>query len=318
MTKPVTVKAPGELLPFLFATWPETKKTRIRSLLKHQSVTVNGEPVTQFNHPLLPGDVVSIRPVRYAAPKSSISAGIKVWFEDAHLIVIDKPSGLLSVASTAEDERTAYFQITNHLRGNRMNSRERVWIVHRLDKETSGLMVFAKTPEAKEFLQGRWEENEKHYEAVIEGRLRNREGIFACDLDESNKFKVRIAKASELTRHAITHYRVLAEDAKVSLVHLRLETGRRHQIRVQLAAEGCPIIGDEKYGAVTDPAGRLGLHATFLKFFHPATREEMRFTSPLPRTLNAHAPSKTQTYFTGSQHGNPQTRSLSSEGDSNK
>ena len=290
MTKPVTVSTPGELLAFLFSTWPETKKTKIRSLLKRQSVTVNGGPVTQFNHPLQPGDVVRISPVRYAAPKSSISSGIKVWFEDAHLIVIDKPSGLLSIASNAEDEKTAYFQLTNYLRGSNRRGSERVWIVHRLDKETSGLMVFAKTPEAKEFLQGHWEENEKHYEAVVEGRLRNKAGVFSCDLDESNKFKVRIAKASAMTRHAITHYNVLAEDSKVSLVRLRLETGRRHQIRVQLAAEGCPVIGDEKYGAATDPAGRLGLHATFLKFSHPATREEMRFTSPLPKALAAHAP----------------------------
>ncbi|MEI6492882.1 MAG: RluA family pseudouridine synthase [Verrucomicrobiota bacterium] len=291
MTRPVTVSVPGELLAFLFSTWPETKKTKIRSLLKHQSVTVNGAPVTQFNHPLRPGDVVRISPVRYAAPKTSISSGIKVWFEDAHLLVIDKPAGLLSIASNAEDERTAYFQLTNYLRGSNQRGRERVWIVHRLDKETSGLMVFAKTPEAKEFLQGHWDENEKHYEALIEGRLRNTEGVMECDLDESNKFKVRIAKASELTRHAVTHYKVLLDDSKVSLVRLRLETGRRHQIRVQLAAEGCPIIGDEKYGAATDPAARLGLHATFLKFSHPVTREEMSFSSPLPKALRAHAPS---------------------------
>ena len=290
MTRPVTVSAPGELLAFLFSTWPETKKTRIRSLLKHQSVTVNGEPVTQFNHPLLPGDIVRISLVRYAAPKTSISSGIKVWFEDAHLIVIDKPSGLLSIASNAEDERTAYFQLTNYLRGSNRRGNERVWIVHRLDKETSGLMVFAKTAEAKEFLQGHWEENEKSYEAVVEGRLRNKKGILSCDLDESNKFKVRITKASAMTRHAITHYQVLSEDSKGSLVRLRLETGRRHQIRVQLAAEGCPVIGDEKYGAATDPAGRLGLHSTSLKFSHPTTREEMRFTSPLPRVLTACAP----------------------------
>ena len=295
MTRPVTVRAPGELLAFLFSAWPETKKTKIRSLLKHQSVTVNGEPVTQFNHPLQPGDIIRISPVRYAAPKTSISSGIKVWFEDAHLLVIDKPSGLLSIASNAEDEKTAYFQLTNYLRGNNLKGRERVWIVHRLDKETSGLMVFAKTPEAKEYLQSHWEENEKHYEAVIEGKLRSKEGVMECDLDESNKFRVRITKASELTRHAITHYKVLSEDSKVSLVQLRLETGRRHQIRVQLAAEGCPVIGDEKYGATTDPAGRLGLHATFLKFCHPVTREELRFSSPLPKALRAHAPAREST-----------------------
>lgn len=290
MNKPVSI--PGELLAFLFSTWPETKKSKIRSWLKHQAVVVNGEPVTQFNHLLKPGDVVGIRPVRYAAPKTSISSGIKVWFEDSHLIVIDKPSGLLSIASNAEEEKTAYFLLTNYLRGNHSRGRERVWIVHRLDKETSGLMVFAKTPEAKEFLQGHWDAVEKHYEAVIGGRLQNKEGVMECDLDESNKFKVRIAKASALTRHAITHYKVLSEGSRTSLIHLRLETGRRHQIRVQLAAEGCPIIGDEKYGATSDPAGRLGLHATFLKFPHPATREEMRFSSPLPKALRVHAPSR--------------------------
>ena len=294
MTRPVTVSAPGELLAFLFSTWPVTKKTKIRSWLKHQAVTVNGKPVTQFNHPLQQGDMVEIRPVRYAAPKTSISAGIKIWFEDAQLLVIDKPSGLLSIASNAEDEKTAYFLLTNYLRGNNLRGRERVWIVHRLDKETSGLMVFAKTPEAKEFLQGHWDANEKHYEAVVEGRLRNREGTMECDLDESNKFKVRMAKASALTRHAITHYQVLTEDSEGSHVQLRLETGRRHQIRVQLAAEGCPIIGDEKYGAATDPAGRLGLHSTFLKFHHPTTGEEMRFSSPLPREVAVHAPLKTR------------------------
>ena len=287
MMKPMTIDSPGELLPFLFARWPETAKSKIRSLLKRQAITVNGTPVTQFNHPLVPGDVVAIRPVRYAAPKTAISSGMKIWFEDPHLLVIDKPSGLLSIASQAEDERTAYYQLTNYLRSNKPTSRERVWIVHRLDKETSGLMVFAKSPEMKEALQAGWDAVEKHYEAVVEGKMKSPEGVLECDLDETNKFRVRVAKASPLTRHAITHFRVLSEGSRTSLLRLRLETGRRHQIRVQLAAAGCPIIGDEKYEAATDPAGRLGLHSTFLKFLHPATGEEMSFTSPLPKILRA-------------------------------
>ncbi len=289
-----TVNAPEELLAFLFSSWPETKKSKIRNWLKHQSVLVNGEPVTQFNHPVSPGDVIGIRLVKYAAPRTPLSAGIKAWFEDAHMIVIDKPPDLLSIASNAEDEKTAYFLLTDYLRGNRPKARERVWIVHRLDKETSGLMVFAKTPEAKEFLQSHWETVEKHYEAVVEGHLRTKEGVLESDLDERSRFKVHIARASEHTRHAITHYQVLAESPRGSLVRLRLETGRRHQIRVQLAAEGCPIIGDKKYGAQSDPAGRLGLHATFLKFPHPSTGAEMRFSSPLPKALAVHAPQKTK------------------------
>jgi 23S rRNA pseudouridine1911/1915/1917 synthase len=294
MTKPIRVAHSGELLAFLFAAWPETKKSKVRNWLKHQSVLVNGEPVTQFNHPLKPGDEIGIRPVRYAAPRTPISAGIKAWYEDKDVIVIDKPPDLLSIASNAEEERTAYFLLTDYLRGNRPKGRERVWIVHRLDKETSGLMVFAKTPEAKEFLQGKWDTIEKHYEAIVEGHLRKKEGTLTCDLDERSRFKVYVAHASEHTRHAITHYTVLAENSRGSLVQLRLETGRRHQIRVQLAAEGCPIIGDEKYEAKTNPASRLGLHATFLKFPHPVTGATLQFISPMPKDLAAHAPKRSR------------------------
>jgi 23S rRNA pseudouridine1911/1915/1917 synthase len=146
-------------------------------------------------------------------------------------------------------------------------------------------MVFAKTPEAKATLQGGWEQVTKRYEAVVEGRLPNAAGVLESDLDERSPFKVYSAPASDFTRHAITRYRVLDQSRKLSLVELELETGRRHQIRVQLADVGCPIVGDEKYGAKTNPAHRLGLHATGLRFTHPATQEEMSFESPLPKDL---------------------------------
>lgn len=285
MLKPSTVEQPAELLAYLFATWPEVKKKQIRTWLKYQAVTVNGRPITQFNHPLQPGDVVAIRSDRFAAPKTVLPGGIKIFFEDAAVIVIEKPSGLLSIASEAEPERTAYFQLTDYLRGGQQKARERVWIVHRLDRETSGLMVFAKTPEAKERLQGMWDQAEKHYEAVVEGRLPAESGVLESDLDESNPFKVFPAVPSESTRHAITHYKVLGRNHGRSLVELRLETGRRHQIRVQLSAVGCPIIGDKKYGAKSDPVRRLALHATKLRFPHPESGKEMRFESPLPREL---------------------------------
>ncbi len=286
--KPVT--SPSELLTFLFTAWPEVKKSKVRSWLKHQAVLVNDRPITQFNHRLHPGDSVSIRSGNFVAPRSSLPGGIRIWFEDGDIVVIDKPTGLLSIASQAEEERTAYFLLTAYLRGKNPKARERVWIVHRLDKETSGLMVFAKTSEAKESLQGGWSEVEKHYEAIVEGVLPEGKGVFECHLDERNPFRVVVTNASEFTRHAVTHYRVLSASARASLVHLELETGRRHQLRAQLAAEGCPIIGDEKYGAKTNPAGRLGLHATFLQFPHPRTGDEMKFSSPMPKDLVAHAP----------------------------
>ena len=285
MPKPSTVQAPAQLLAYLFATWPNEKKKQIRTWLKFQSVMVNDRPITQFDHPLYPGDVVSIRTDRFAAPRSVLACGITVHYEDADIIVINKPENLLSIASEAEQEKTAYFQLTDYLRQGQQKARERVWIVHRLDRETSGLMVFAKTAQAKETLQAGWDKAEKRYEAVVEGRLPEDSGTMESDLNETNPFKVFSSPPTEFTRHAITHYRVLARKPTRTLVELTLETGRRHQIRVQLADLGHPIVGDEKYKAKTDPAKRLGLHSSFLRFPHPETGKEMSFTSPLPKKL---------------------------------
>lgn len=280
-----TVEEPAELLPFLFSAWPAEKRKQVRTWLKFQCVSVNGRAISQFNHLLRKGDVVAIREDGFAAPRTVLPLGIKVLFEDATVIVIDKPEGLLSIASEAEPERTAYFQLTEYLRKGQAKARERVWIVHRLDKETSGLMVFAKTPQAKETLQNGWDGCVKHYEAIVEGRLPKDEGTFESDLDERNPFKVFSAPPSEFTRHAITHYQVLAKSTWRSLVRLRLETGRRHQIRVHLTDQGCPIVGDKKYGSKSDPADRLGLHACELEFPHPVTGERMKFLSALPKDL---------------------------------
>jgi 23S rRNA pseudouridine1911/1915/1917 synthase len=279
------VTHPGPLLTTLFAAWPDEKKKQIRTWLKFQAITVNGRPVSQFDHPLKPGDTVAIRTDRFAAPKTRLSSGLKIYFEDAHLLVVEKPEGLLSISSPAEPEKTAYFQLTDYLRHKHPRSRERVWIVHRLDRETSGLMVFAKTAPAKEVLQAHWDKFEKKYEAVVEGRMPKESGKLESDLDESNPHHVTVRPRSERTRHAVTHYRVLKSSPHRSLVELTLETGRRHQIRVQLAHSGCHVVGDEKYGAKSNPADRLGLHACSLRFRHPVTGLELRFTSPLPKPL---------------------------------
>jgi 23S rRNA pseudouridine1911/1915/1917 synthase len=285
MPTPWKVKQAGPLLASLFLAWPGEKKKQIRTWLKFQAITVNGRPVSQFDHPLKPGDTVAVRTDRFAAPKTQLSSGLKIYFEDAHLLVVEKPEGLLSISSPAEPEKTAYFQLTEYLRHKHPRSRERVWIVHRLDRETSGLMVFAKTAPAKEVLQSSWDKFEKKYEAIVEGRMPKESGKLESDLDESNPHHVAVRPKSAQTRHAVTHYRVPKAGPQRSLVELTLETGRRHQIRVQLAHAGCPIVGDAKYGAKTNPASRLGLHACFLRFRHPVTGEELRFTSPLPKPL---------------------------------
>ena len=274
------------MLAYLFATWPDVKKTQVRHWLKFQSVLVNGRVVTQFDHALRTGDEVAIRTDRYAVPKTVLSFGMKVHFEDADIIVIDKPSGLLSIASDSEKEKTAYYQLTDYVRGGSSRSKERVWIVHRLDRDTSGLMVFAKTLESKESLQGNWDRFEKYYEAVVEGRVPETQCTFASHLDESHRHRVFSTRETELTRYAVTHYRVLGMGRERSLVRLRLETGRRHQIRVHLSEAGFPIVGDLKYEATTNPLRRLVLHSSELNLQHPQTGRWLRFRSPMPRDLS--------------------------------
>ena len=280
-----TVSEPSGLLAYLFEAWPETKKKQVRSWLKFGSVAVNGRVVTQFDHPLKAGDRVEIRAKGLAAPETSLGGGIRIKHEDQDLIVIEKPAGLLSIASPSEPEKTAYAFLTDHVRrGNRLG-RERVWIIHRLDRETSGLMVFARNEAAKRALQENWETVEKKYLAVVEGTPPAESGLLDTYLDESNPLKVYVTEENPRARHALTRYRVMKKGKTTTLVELTLETGRRHQIRVQLANAGCPIVGDGKYGAETNPIRRLALHAVRLRFSHPVTREEMRFESPLPGDL---------------------------------
>lgn len=282
MAAPRSVEQPTPLLAWLFAAWPDAKRNTVRDWLKSRHVAVNGVVVSQFDHLLQPGDQVTIRNQPLAAPNTRLAGGILIRHEDDAVLVIEKPPGLRSIASEAEVDETAYAFLTTHVRRGNPRSRERVWIVHRLDQETSGLMVFARSEEAKKILQDNWETVEKKYRAVTEGAPPKDGGVFDSNLDESDRFRVRVAPESPFTRRAITRYRVEKRGPKLALIELMLETGRRHQIRVQLGAAGCPIVGDKRYGAKTDPIKRVALHACALRFAHPVTKQEMQFISPLP------------------------------------
>lgn len=286
MPAPHTVEQPAELLAFLFASRTDVKKAKVRQWLKHGAIHVNGRSVTRFNHPLQAGDVVSIRDKKEVLAAGVLPFGMKILFEDAALIVIDKPAGLLSMASETERERTAYAYLTQYVRHGKPRSPERVWIVHRLDRETSGLMVFARSEEMKQTLQGEWSEADKRYLAVVEGKLAAGEGVISSHLDESQPYLVySVRQPNDQTRPAVTNYRVLKRGDEYALVELTLKTGRRNQIRVHLADERCPVVGDGKYGARTNPVRRLALHASMLQFPHPVTGELLRFESPLPAEL---------------------------------
>jgi 23S rRNA pseudouridine1911/1915/1917 synthase len=281
-----TVSDPAPLLPFLFAAWPEVKKTKVRQWLKYGAVTVNGRPVTKHDHPLKQGDVIAIRPEKPDPAAESLPEGMRILFEDDSILVIDKPANLLSVATDKGMEQTAYTAATDYVRQRSRKPASRVWIVHRLDRETSGVMVFARTEAAKQFLQKEWQRMEKLYVAVVEGQPPKREGTLRHHLDESQPHRVFIRAAAPDTREAVTHYRVIRTDGERTLVELRLETGRRHQIRIQTAEVGCPVAGDPKYGKQASGKGRrLALHASMLKIIHPVTGEAMTFESPLPAEL---------------------------------
>jgi 23S rRNA pseudouridine1911/1915/1917 synthase len=278
------VAEPSGLLPFLFASWPDQKRTRIKQCLKYGSVRVNGVAVTRHDHPLEVGDTVAIEVEGDARnPPPVLPTGIKIVHEDDSILVVQKGAGWLSVARDSGKGRTIYEELTKFVR--HADARRRIWIVHRLDQETSGLMVFAKTEEAKHELQESWGDFEKTYQVVVEGVIKRDAGSLRSYLDESSPLRVRTVPTGTDGREAITHFRVVRRGAERTWVEVTLETGRRHQIRVQLADMGHPVVGDERYGAKTDPARRLGLHASGLTFFHPKTGESVSFTWPMPPEL---------------------------------
>ncbi len=279
-----TATEAAELLPFLIANWPDMKRTRLKQWLKFGSVRVNGKAVTRHDHPLKSGDKVSIKVERApSAQAKPLPAGLEIVHEDDAIIILNKGTGWLTVALDSGKGRTAYAALTDHVRA--QNPRNRIWIVHRLDRETSGLILFAKTEPFKRILQQNWQKFEKRYLAVAEGVIKRDSGTLRCHVNEEFSLRVRSVPPEEGTREAISHFKVLKRTVDRTLVELKIDTGRRHQIRVHLSDMGHPIVGDAPYGAKTDPAKRLGLHSSQLIFTHPATEEKMRFDLPLPGVL---------------------------------
>jgi 23S rRNA pseudouridine1911/1915/1917 synthase len=273
------------LLPWLLATLGPLPRTRVKQLLKFGQVTVNGVAVTQFDHPLKAGDQVAITGTRRDPAADSLrQAGVRIVYEDTDQIAIDKPAGLLSVATEGEKLDTAFARLHAHLAA---RSAGRPFVVHRLDRETSGLLLFARSAVVRDRLQGQWEQVTKTYLAIVEGDPQPPAGTVRNFLTEGKDLRVR---ASERPRpgakEAITHYRVVKSDGTRSLVEVELGTGRKHQIRVHLAGLGHAVIGDRMYGATTDPANRLGLHAWRLTFDHPTAGGQLALEAPLPSTLH--------------------------------
>lgn len=280
-----TLKAtePCELMSFLLENLPGKKsRNNIKSLLLHRQVKVGTKTISQYNHMLNPGDTVE---VNWNKVRTSVTdtKGIEILFEDEHIIVVSKDTGLLSIATDKQQERTAYNILKEHVKNE--DADNKVFIVHRLDKDTSGVMMFAKTAEAQQIMQTNWKKlvQERTYVALVEGRIEKDSETLISWLKENKAFVTYSSKTDNGGKKAVTHYRVLKRNKAFSMAEVKIATGRKNQIRIHMKELGHPIIGDKKYGASGSPIKRLGLHALILAFKHPITNEIHRFETRIPK-----------------------------------
>ena len=283
------------LMDFLQAKMGGMAKASIKQLLSQRRVTVNNVIQTRHDTPLRKGDIITIESgrgnVELRHPK------LRVVYEDDALIVVEKKNGLLTVPVKADSKETTVFSILKEY-VRKQSHRNTVHVVHRLDRETSGLLVFAKSPELQEYMRTYWRQlvTKRSYVALVEGKLEKNEGKITSWLTEDSRTAlVSSSPVDNGGQLAITNYKVLKESAlqtdeadlktEYSLVELNLETGRTNQIRVHMASMGHPVVGDRKYGHGNEssPIDRLCLHARVLEFIHPMTEKKVRFEAPMPK-----------------------------------
>lgn len=272
----LTVDRADTLLPFLLSHQKGKSRNNIKALLTRGQVLVDGQAVTRHDHPLVPGQTVSLRPRLQGG-----DLPFPLLYEDADLLAIDKPAGLLSTANEREQERTAFRAVSDWLRD---RGEGRAFLVHRLDRDTSGVVLFAKNEETKRAFQEDWDQRvlRRGYRAVVEGTPEPPEGYVRSWLRETRTHLVYSGERGRDAKEAITAYRTLASGGGYALLEVDLETGRKNQIRVHMSDLGHPIAGDKQYGAKTRPLGRLCLHAHRLELIDPRSGEKRVFAAREP------------------------------------
>lgn len=268
------------LLNFLFTAMPQRKRTNVKELLQHNQIKVNNLVVTQFDTPISPADIIYVNLTR-EFPRF-YNRRLSIVYEDDDIVVVNKGYGLLSMGNDKVKEGTAYSILKEYIKW--VDPRQKIFIVHRLDRDTSGLMMFAKHVQAKEAMQHNWNNMvlNRTYVAVVEGNVEADEGTIQTYLAENSKYEVYVTENPDEGQLAITRYKVLQRKNGYTLMELELDTGRKNQIRVHMKHLGHPITGDRRYGAKSSPIHRLALHARTLRFVHPITRREMNFSTPIP------------------------------------
>ena len=272
----LVVKTEGELLDYLYNNLDMPKK-RIKQYLTHGAIYVNNNKTTKYNYKVVPG----MRIVIDTDSKGKAELPFDILFEDDHIIVVNKPSGLLTIATEKEKEKTLYHIVREYLVSKNKNAK--VFIVHRLDKDTSGIVVLAKDMKTKNRLQENWNEyvSLREYTAVVHGHLKNKEDRIVEYLKE-NKINLVYAVKNGEGKEAITNYKVIKENSNYSLVSITIETGRKNQIRVAFNNMNHPIVGDNKYGEMKDDKSRLYLHANRLKMYYPEIKKDILFETNIP------------------------------------
>ncbi len=278
-----TITAPALLLDALAQLFPDSSKTTLRQMLQADRVRVNGEVERSAKREVEPGDVLDIA---QKSVQAALPPGIAILHEDDDILVVLKSHGLLTVATERERETTTQAYLNAYLKE---KGEERVHVVHRLDRETSGVLIFAKSFEAREALKGQFavHEVDRVYVAIIEGEIDPPRGTIRSHLRERKDLRMESVDAHPDAKLAVTHYLTIQTSGRYSMLEVTLETGRKNQIRTHLAEKGHPIVGDRLYGSTVNPLGRLGLHAKLLGFDHPTTGKHMVFTAPVPKSFRS-------------------------------
>jgi len=263
------------LLEALAILAPDCSKTTLRSFLKEERIDVDGEIQKLGAFRVFPNQIISL----LEKPKLTTRGQLRIIYEDSHLIAIEKPSGMLSVSTAFEKGDTAHAFLKKSF------PTKKVYVVHRLDQDTSGVMIFALSEPAYLALKKMFEQHllTRSYTAIIQGKLPESKGTWQSYLIEDNNYTVYETHDKSIGKLAITHYETIKTSQNYSALCLTLETGRKNQIRVHCQSAGRPVIGDKKYGSTINPIKRLGLHAHLLAFEHPITYKKMSFESPLPK-----------------------------------
>lgn len=278
----LNVPAPQALLDGLAILYPESSRTTLRQMLQTGRVRVNGEIEKNAKRELEEDDVID---VAEKAAHRNLPAGLSILHEDSDVIVVLKANGLLTVPTERERETTAQAYLNVYL--GQKKGEERIQVVHRLDRETSGVLIFAKNAYAREQLKEQFAAHtvDRVYIAVVEGEMDPVEGTFRTYLKEMRDLKMVSVDPHPDAKYAVTHYRTAQTNGRYSMLEVTLETGRKNQIRAHLSEAGHPVVGDRMYGSEINPIGRLGLHAKLLGFDHPVTRKHMVFTAPMPKAF---------------------------------